>query len=156
MARDWRAPASFRGVNFFVDRDSLPQGRKKVVHEYPNSETWDLEDLGAKAGKFSVTCYFCSETSDSDIANFIQVLNLPSSGPLILPVFGVLLAQAEDWSPSWTNDKLNYVGVEVTFLQDSSAGAPVPVGLGERILAGQGASLGTTLGNVISGLFAGI
>ena len=157
MARDWRfAPASFRGATFYVDSGSPSGGRRKAIHEYPGAETWDVEDLGTKAKKVTLTAYVASETADTDYATLIAACDQTGPAQLILPFFGVVTASAETWEPRWSQEKLNYVGGDFAFVIENPANAPVPLGLGERLIAAALAAAPATIGTAISTLFAGI
>jgi prophage DNA circulation protein len=158
MARDWRmAKASFRGAEFYCDGEQLRAGRRKVIHEYPGSEDYDVEDMGAAAGRFTITAYFLSETSDTEGAAFVAALNQSDAADLIIPIWGLIRCSAQDWSRDWSKERLNYVGIQVTFIDESTgAGAQAPQGLGERIIAGMLASAPSVIGGAVSNLFAGV
>ena len=157
MARDWRfPPAAFRGANFYVDTSAPSGGRRKVVHEYPGSDFWDVEDLGSKAKRITVTAYVSSETADADWAALVGAFDQATPALLQLPFFGAVTASAETWDPSWTQEKLNYAGGSVAFIVENPANAPVPIGLGERIIAGLLAASPSTIGAAVTALFAGI
>ena len=157
MARDWRfPPASFRGATFYVDTGAPSGGRRLAVHEYPGSEFWDVEDLGTKAKRVTLTAYVNSETADADYAALIAACDVSGPAELILPFFPVSSAQAETWEPSWSQEKLNYVGGSFSFVISNPANAPAPVGLGARIIAGMLAAAPATIGSAITTLFAGM
>ena len=156
MARDWRfPPASFRGTTFYVDTAAPSGGRRKAIHEYPGSEYWDVEDLGTKAKKLTVTAYFVSETADTDYAALVAACDQATPAQLILPFYGTVTASAETWDPSWSQEKLNYVGGSFAFIIENPAGAPVPAGLGERIIATMMAAASSTIGAAVGALFTG-
>jgi prophage DNA circulation protein len=156
MARDWRwRKASFDGAQFYVDASELPGGRRLVVHEYPGSEKHDVEDMGRKAGVFSITAYFVSETSDADSAALRARLELPGAGLLSIPMFGSRRVRAHQWTPSWSKQALNFVGFHISFVEEGTAGAPIPIGLGEAMLAQMGAGLASVLGGAVSDALIG-
>lgn len=156
MARDWRwRKAFFDGATFYVDMAELSASRRIIAHEYPGSENHDLEDLGRNATRLEVTAYFVSETADVDSAALISRLARAGAGLLSIPMFGTFRARAKESRPSWNRQALNYVGFPVTFLEEGSAGAPIPAGLGEAILGQMGGALASALGAAISAALAG-
>lgn len=156
MVRDWRwKKASFDGAQFYVDAGELASSRRIVVHEYPGSEAHDVEDLGRNATRIEITAYFLSETADADSAALRARLELPGPGLLTIPMFGALRVRAAQSKPSWSQQKLNFVGFHISFIEEGTAGAPVPIGLGEAILARMGADLATALGDAITAALVG-
>jgi prophage DNA circulation protein len=157
MARNWLwRKASFDGASFYVDAQELGGGRRLVVHQYPGAERHDVEDMGRKAGEFEVTAYFNSETADTDSAALVARLERGGPGLLTIPMFGSRRVIAREWRPGWTRNVLNYVGFHIQFVEAGSAGAPIPLGLGQAELAVMGVSLGAALGSAISGAVADI
>ncbi len=156
MARDWRwRKASFDGIPFYVDVQEIHTARRLVVHEYPGSEVHDLEDMGRCASRLEVTAYFVSESADIDSAALRLRLQTPGPGLLSIPMFGTMMVRAMTGRPNWNRQALNYVGFSVTFIEEGTANAPVPIGLGVEILAGMGAALGATLGDAITATLVG-
>lgn len=131
------------------------QARRLVVHEYPGSETHDLEDMGKCASRFEVTAYFVSETADADSAALRLRLLTPGPGLLSIPMFGTMMVRAMDGRSNWNRQALNYVGFAIIFVEEGTANAPIPIGLGVEILAGMGAALAATMGNAITTALVG-
>ena len=52
--KDELRPASFRGVEFFIDVSQKSLGRRAVLHEFPNRETPYTEDMGRVAEGFEI------------------------------------------------------------------------------------------------------
>lgn len=157
MARSWFwQKASFDSATFYVKDEEVKPSRRIVRHEYPGSEFHDLEDLGRNATCIEVCAYFLSETADTDLAAFMARLAQPDSpGLLIVPMFSPIVCRAEKWAPRWEKEALNYASCQVTFLEEGTAGAPIPSGLAAAQLAGMADVLATTLGAAISGVVAG-
>lgn len=156
MARDWRwKKATFGGASFFIDTQELQEGRRLVVHEYPGGERYDIEDMGRAATRLEITAYFVSETADTDSAAFIALLELGVPQLLSIPMFGARMFRAESWRPSWGRAVLNFVGFQVTFIEEMPAFAPVATGLGASLLGVMGSGLGFVLGSAITGNMPG-
>lgn len=157
MARSWLwAPASYNGVPFYVKSGTPSGGRRLAVHEYPGGEAHDVEDMGRSAGRFSVTAYLTGEATDVQVAALLAVLDREGAGLLSLPMFGAKMVRPEKWSPSWTDDKLNAVGLQIDFVEEGAAGAPFVAGLALRILSTAAAGLPGLIGTAVSGLFQAI
>jgi prophage DNA circulation protein len=150
MARSWLWPkANFDGASFYVDASELQRGRRLVIHEYPGAERHDVEDMGRKAGRIELTAYFVSETADIDSAALRARIEQGGAGMLVIPMFGALRARAIEGRPVWNRQALNYVGFQVTFVEEGSAFAPAPLGLGEAGLAFMAAGLAATVANAV-------
>lgn len=150
MARDWRwKRATFGGAAFFVDTQELQEGRRLVVHEYPGGEQYDVEDMGRAATRLEVTAYFVSDVADTESAALLSLLELGAPQLLSIPMFGTRMFRAESWRPSWGRTILNFVGFQITFVEESSANAPVATGLGASQLGIMGADLPVTLGAAV-------
>ena len=156
MARNWFWQiASFDGATFYVKDQEVKPSRRIIRHEYPGSESHDLEDLGRNTTCIELCAYFLSETADTDLAAFMARLAQPDSpGLLIVPMFDSIVCRAEKWAPRWEKEALNYASCQVTFLEEGTAGAPIPSGLASAQLAGMADVLGSTLGDAISGVVA--
>jgi len=86
-------PASFRGVPFLVKRTSTVGGRRTVAHEFVNSDTREVEDLGLNLKTFSVTAIIATETGDAEShlskkLSLIDALDSKGSATLIHPFYG--------------------------------------------------------------------
>ena len=94
--------ASFRGVEFNVETEAISEaGRKLVLHEYPNSDIRNVEDLGRIPEKFSVSAYINSADNQewkNQEKRLRDALNEPGVGRLVLPSFGSFLVYAEGYS----------------------------------------------------------
>ena len=127
MSRDWTKtlwPASYKGAPFWVENDSLPDGRRLVVHEFPNRDEPFVEDMGRKAGTIEVTAYVASDLADVEAQALRGLAALKGAGPLVLPVWGVLDAHLQDVKPAHDKSKLGYVALTMTFVR---AGADAPL-----------------------------
>ena len=156
MARNWLwQKANFDGASFYVDASEFSRGRRLVIHQYPYSERHDVEDMGRQAGKIELTAYFVSETADLDSAALRARVEQGGAGMLVIPMFGAMRVRAIEGRPTWNRQALNYVGFQVTFVEEGSAFAPVPLGLGAAQLAFMAANIGAVIGDAINESLAG-
>jgi prophage DNA circulation protein len=149
------APASFDGLPFYVDAQELEEGRRVLTQEYPGAEDHDNEDLGLNATRFEITAYFASDNADNDAQALRARLRIEGPGLLTLPMFGAVQARAVRWRPGWQQQRLNYVGFQVVFVEESDTSPSSPIGLGEAILANMASSLGSVLGGAIGAALVG-
>lgn len=123
---DWAAalwPASYKGVPFRVEKDTAPDGRRLVVHEFPNRDLPFVEDLGRKAGSFDVTAYVAGDAALVSAQALRALARQRGAGPLILPLDGPVRAHLQDIKRAFEKDKLGFVAFDLTFVREGAAGA---------------------------------
>ncbi len=81
-------PASFRGVQFFVDTSERTGGRRNVLHEYPFRDDPFAEDMGRASRGFQVEGYVFGEDYFTDRDALITALETEGPGELVHPYFG--------------------------------------------------------------------
>lgn len=129
--RDWLStlwPASYRGVPFFVERDSGEYGKRVQVHEYPNREAWYPEELGQRARYYRVTGYLASDSIDAELSTLVSAFTAPGGGTLALPLEGQRQAICLKVKTERRKDRHGYVAVDLEFVEDPGFGsAPWPL-----------------------------
>lgn len=85
------APASFRGVRFYVPKDHGEEGRNIIHHNYPDSNLRYDEDNGGHAPTFTITAWLFGPGLKSQVEALISALNRPGPGTLNHP-----------WRGHWT------------------------------------------------------
>ena len=128
MARDWTTTlwaASFNGFPFYVERDAATMGRRLVPHEFPNSDTPYVEDVGRKVKSWPVTLYVASDIADAQMRALEAVLDAGGVGVLVLPMAGPLQARPGLFSRSAEKDRLGYVAFTGAFWEPGS-NSPTP------------------------------
>lgn len=116
--KDLLYDASFRGVKFdcLRTRDSAPRGLAE--HEYPHIDGADIEDLGRRARRISITAVFWGDDYESKLQAFLKAIDQPGSGELIHPVFGSIpQAQLKDSDVSHDAQNPDHCTVELLFLE---------------------------------------
>jgi prophage DNA circulation protein len=92
MAAPWKerakAPATFRGVPFWVDKSELGVGRKTVTFEYPQRDTPFVEDLGRKAREFSIDGYIVGPDYMAGRDALLAAIETGGPGTLVHPYHG--------------------------------------------------------------------
>lgn len=88
--RDQLQPASFRGVPFHVRSADTEEGRRGVLHEYPLRDDPFVEDMGRKAGEFSLEAFVIGDDYFKARDALRDALKQPGSGELVHPTLGRL------------------------------------------------------------------
>lgn len=91
--RDELRPASFRGVEFFIDVSQKSLGRRAVLHEFPNRETPYTEDMGRVAEGFEIEGHVLGDDYFEAKRNLERVFNKNGPGELIHPYYGSKFVQ---------------------------------------------------------------
>ena len=115
--RDKLSPASFRGVQFFVESHDHSFGRDRVVHKFPNRDTPYSEDTGKLEEGFKVTGYLLGDDYMTARDNLKEALNKEGEGILIHPYIGKLTVQAGPCSSSESKNEGGMVIFEMDFVE---------------------------------------
>lgn len=119
--RDRLMPASFRGVQFWVDQAKNPVGQKGQLHEYPQRDLPYFEDLGLQAKIHDLTAFIvgldCLEQRDKLLKALEQ-----GSGELVHPWLGRLQVKVGECDMTHTRQDGGLVTFALKFYPDQ----PVP------------------------------
>lgn len=116
--------ASFRGVTFDCLRTQDSAQRDTASHEYPYLDGADVEDLGRKARRITMSAVFWGDDYETRLQAFLKVLDQAGPGELIHPVFGSIQhAQLLDYQVGHDADNPDYCTVELNFVE-STPGNP--------------------------------
>jgi prophage DNA circulation protein len=124
--RDWLTtlyPASYKGVPFWVERDSMETGRRLDVTEIPNSDIPFIEDLGARQQPIDINGYFIGDVSDVQMTALEAVCGQAGAGPLVMPAQGPLTARCQHIKRDRLRDKMGRFGFNAVFILDPRSGA---------------------------------
>lgn len=86
--RDWietEWPPSFKDVPFAVHTDAKSGGRRIHIHEYPEREWWDNEDMGRLRQQMDVSAYVFGDSADDWAEQLFAVCVDARIGTLYLP-----------------------------------------------------------------------
>jgi prophage DNA circulation protein len=89
----WRSqlqPAKFRDAPFFVKSAETEEGRRGVLHEYPQREEGFVEDMGKKAGEFTLEAIVIGPDYFKARDALRAALKTPGPGELVHPTLGRL------------------------------------------------------------------
>lgn len=117
--------ASFRGFQFLVPTNSTRDGRKTVTHEFVNSDSRFVEDVGRFQPKFTVTAIVHGSDAIQQRDNLRAELNKPGIGLLIHPSYGRQEVVVEgQYTVSEADTELGEYRFEITFVRSSGAAFP--------------------------------
>jgi prophage DNA circulation protein len=89
--REQLQPASFRGAAFFVTQADTEEGRRGVLHEYPQRDDPYVEDMGRQAGEFSFEAIIIGPDYFTARDALRDALKQPGAGELVHPTLGRLV-----------------------------------------------------------------
>ncbi len=117
----WRAqlqPASFRGVPFLVDSDTLTGGRRGPTHEYPWKDEPYNEDMGLKARDYKFAAYVIGDDYFGKRDALINALESNGPGILIHPQYGRQLVRLLTYSVNHNTEKGREARFDLQFIQE--------------------------------------
>lgn len=158
MFRDWPRtlrPASYRGVGFFVEQDSIETGRRLEIHEFPHRDTPYVEDLGRAANKIQVTAYVLSDQADREERALRAACERGGAARLVLPL-ETLQAHCQTCSREFSRDRLGYVAFKIAFVRDGSAAGPFPVAFLAARVSDLAAAIVGPLADVVGAAYQGL
>lgn len=109
--------ASFRGVPFFVDSHKASSGKRLVEHEYPQSRTGKVEDLGPNIRRYSITASLVGDDHMEQRDALRIVSDQGGTGVLQHPYFGKFLAECKLCDIEESKDELRVTRVSLEFVQ---------------------------------------
>ncbi|HWL06723.1 MAG TPA: DNA circularization N-terminal domain-containing protein [Xanthobacteraceae bacterium] len=130
MARNWLTTlwaASFRGVPFQTETDSVGGGRRVVAHEFPMRDDPFLEDLGESKRSFDLTAYVASDNADGEAAALIAACSQRGPAILVLPLEGPITVRCLEFSRSREKDRAGKVAFTLKFLRQGAASSLLSV-----------------------------
>ncbi|GAB6124330.1 DNA circularization protein [Humidesulfovibrio idahonensis] len=108
--------ASFRGAPFEVLR-TRDRGEHAVAeHEYPYRDGGEVEDMGRKARRISITAAVWGKDYETVLERLIKALDERGPAELVHPVFGSTKAQALPWDITHDAERRNYAELALEFV----------------------------------------
>ena len=138
--RDRKQAASFRGVPFLVDNDSVPVGRRTQLHEFPQRDQPFVEDLGRRTRQYKFTGFVAGDDFMAQRDRLLTALDKPGPGELVHPWFGRLTVTAGECELSHARNELGMARFDLVFI-DGMLEFPVQSPNTRRALAAQAPGL---------------
>lgn len=146
--RTWRR-ASYRGAEFWVDKDEVSTGRRLVVHQFPHRDTPYIEDMGREAGKVQVTAYVASDNALAESQKLYNACERGGAATLQLPE-EKLKAQCESCQRAWDKDKQGFLAFSLTFWRDGTGPGPFPSAYLQRLAFSAALDVPDTVGAMLA------
>ncbi|VVN76348.1 DNA circularization protein [Pseudomonas fluorescens] len=138
--RDRKQAASFRGVPFLVDSDSVPVGRRTQLHEFPRRNQPFVEDLGRRTRQYKFSGFVAGDDFLAQRDRLLTALDTLGAGELVHPWFGRLTVTAGECELSHARNELGMARFDLVFI-DGMLEFPVQSPNTRRALAAQAPSL---------------
>ena len=138
--RERKQGASFRGVPFWLDADSVNVGRRTQLHEFPQRDQPFVEDLGRRTRQYTFNGFVVGDDCLSQRDKLLTALDKPGPGELVHPWFGRLTVTAGDCEVSHARNEMGMVRFNLVFI-DGMLAFPVQSPNTRRLLAAQAPGL---------------
>lgn len=122
--KDELLPASFRGVEFHVEDESMGGGRRGQLHEYPGRDVPLREDTGRKARDKSVSGFVIGPDYMDARDALLEALEKFGPGELVLPWTGSMQMGVESFNVRHSNRDGGMCVFEMSFVQSGEATYP--------------------------------
>jgi prophage DNA circulation protein len=111
--------ASFRGVKFYLEEFSVESARRVEKVEYPNSEAFSTEDLGAQIKSYYLNGFVLGPDFESEREKLLAACSDPGPGKLVIPYFKELSAHCLSVRTNETTITGGMVSFAMTFCESS-------------------------------------
>lgn len=138
--RDRKQGASFRGVPFWLDTDSVNVGRRTQVHEFPQRDQPFVEDLGLRTREYKFAGFVVGDDCLSQRDKLLTALDTPGAGELVHPWYGRMTVTAGDCEVSHARNEQGMVRFSMVFI-DGMLAFPTQSANPRRLLAEQAPGL---------------
>ncbi|CAG4906051.1 hypothetical protein LMG31841_03518 [Paraburkholderia saeva] len=143
--RDRLQPASFRGVPFDVDGDSIGAGRRTQTHEYVKRDKPYVEDLGRATRDVDVTGFLIGDDCFEQADRLLEAFETAGPGELVHPWLGRMKVSAVG-KPVFKRDRREggMVRFDVSFVESGDLSFPATTLNTSQQLASASDALETT------------
>lgn len=117
--------ASFRGVPFQVTGSDVTGGRRVLIHEFPQRDKPQHEDLGRSVRGFTVAGFVVGADYIKRAGELIAALEQPGSGTLVHPWHGTMqVTLRSDFRVSYDSRGLGMASFELPFMEAGEVAFP--------------------------------
>lgn len=125
--RDEYQQASFRGVPFFVRRTQSEFGRRVQLHEFPNRDTPEAEDLGRRPRVYGVEGYLLGPDFYAQKDTFLRAVEAHGPGRLVHPYYGELFVVCRRCRVTDSDRELGITRLQLEFTEAGDELEPTAV-----------------------------
>ncbi|MFJ4143526.1 DNA circularization protein [Pseudomonas sp. NPDC089734] len=116
--RDRMMPASFRGIGFFIDSDSVPVGRKGQLHEFPQRDEPYFESLGKQSQIHTMSAFLIGADCFEQRDKLLAALEAVGAGELVHPWLGRMQVQVGSCTMKHNRQNGGMVQLDLVFYPD--------------------------------------
>lgn len=118
--------ASFKNVAFLSPSTTITGGRKDILHEFPNRDLQNIEDLGLRPRSFTITAIIAGDLYIVQRDRLLSKLEEGGTGVLVHPFFGTINnVVCRNYSLSQNETDLGIATFNIEFAVSNSTGLPV-------------------------------
>lgn len=118
--------ASYQSVSFLSPSTTTTGGRKDILHEFPNRDTQNIEDLGLRPRSFNITAVITGDFYTVQRDRLLSKLEGGEEGVLVHPFFGTINnVVCRSYSLSQSELDLGVATFNIEFAVSNSTGLPV-------------------------------
>ncbi len=118
--------ASYKNVAFLSPSTTTTGGRKDIVHEFPNRDLQNIEDLGLRPRAFNITAIITGDLYTVQRDRLLQKLEQGGTGVLVHPFFGTINnVVCRNYTLSQNETDLGIATFNIEFAVSNSTGLPV-------------------------------
>lgn len=133
-------PASFKGIEFAVEKASDQVQRAAVTNEYPYRDGAEVEDLGLGAQRMRFSAIVWGDDYEQSLATLLAALRGADAGRLVHPILGnIERAICTSWAIEHEADFRDGCKLNLEFVESRAADrifeTPSPVLAGEAVSA---------------------
>lgn len=121
--RDTLFPASYNDVPFNYVSHDHSGGRRLDVHEFPFRDRPQIDDLGRKAGEFSIEAYLIGDDYMVRRDRLLHELQRGGLGRLSHPYFGLINVGVQSYKISESTDQGRICRISMTFIDGDAISA---------------------------------
>lgn len=110
-------PASFRGVPFQVESNTLSAGRRTQIHEYPKKDKPWPEDNGRATREIGFSAFLVGKDYIKQANSLIDALEKEGAGELIHPWFGSMQVVLKEPAQVTFNSAFGLATVALSFVE---------------------------------------
>ena len=116
--------ASFRGVVFKFGSSARQNGRRVVIHEYPDVDQPDTEDLGRKPRTQTIEAWVIGSNYMAERDALEAALDMAGPGDLIHPYKGKMSVVITDWTVTEQIDQGGMARFSISYVQAAAVTQP--------------------------------
>lgn len=118
--------ASYKNIAFLSPSTTITGGRKDVLHEFPNRDLQNIEDLGLRPRSFNITAIITGDLYIVQRDRLLAKLEEGGTGVLVHPYFGVINnVVCRNYTLNQSEAELGIATFNIEFAVSNSTGLPI-------------------------------